>query len=407
MLAMALLTVGGYFLVGRTLGLDRGAATGGPSQLGVVLRLLLPAIAATFLAIAVHEVGHALAGWSVGMRLMRLAIGPVALERTSDGRLALRRARDIAMLGHCAMRPHSLVALRARFAWMVLGGPLANVIVFAALAPWCMDAIDHLIGTDGQVSMVKACLALTAALNAVFAFSNCVPYRERGFATDGLHFLTTLWGGRTWRRREEALHLDEWHRGTVPPDEWDRAILDRATARGDGDAHEATMQLFAWWRDYGSAAGNAHRNRAFALRDQMGPAFARYIATDFLVERAIMPESSRAGAEPPLSVIDSVIGPVVGSDPAVAAEQAATIERDPLLERVQQFARQRLRGEPSDRAALAECAASSLPGSLHQHWCQQLAEAASPVASPVASVELPAAKERVGPMEGTERSRSD
>lgn len=44
-------------------------------------------VIAAFLAISVHEVGHALGGRLHGMRLGMLIVGPVHIQREADGRL--------------------------------------------------------------------------------------------------------------------------------------------------------------------------------------------------------------------------------------------------------------------------------------------------------------------------------
>ena len=45
-------------------------------------------VVAAFLALAVHEIGHAIGGRLHGMRLGMLIVGPVHIQREPDGRLA-------------------------------------------------------------------------------------------------------------------------------------------------------------------------------------------------------------------------------------------------------------------------------------------------------------------------------
>ena len=56
-------------------------------------------VVATFLALAVHEVGHAIGGRLHGMRLGMLIVGPVHIQREPDGRLGWRLNRRLSLAG--------------------------------------------------------------------------------------------------------------------------------------------------------------------------------------------------------------------------------------------------------------------------------------------------------------------
>src|SRR5215471_7960384 len=56
-----------------------------------ILVIFISYLFLSFTLIGIHELGHALAGWSVGLRLQSIGIGPLQLERGVDNwRLGLR-----------------------------------------------------------------------------------------------------------------------------------------------------------------------------------------------------------------------------------------------------------------------------------------------------------------------------
>ena len=64
-----------------------GPAAGEGGSASAIVATIAFVIVAGFLALAVHEVGHAIGGRIHGMRLGMLIVGPVHIQRETDGSL--------------------------------------------------------------------------------------------------------------------------------------------------------------------------------------------------------------------------------------------------------------------------------------------------------------------------------
>ena len=74
------------------------AADEGGAASSIVATIAFVVVAA-FLALTVHEVGHAIGGRLHGMRLGALIVGPVHIQREPDGRLDWRLNRRLSLVG--------------------------------------------------------------------------------------------------------------------------------------------------------------------------------------------------------------------------------------------------------------------------------------------------------------------
>lgn len=99
--------------------------------LGVGAALTLPVLA--WLTILAHELGHLLGGALAGLRPLMLFVGPLHLERTTQG-WRPRFNRVASTWGGLAVCAPSTAASRGSFAAMLLGGPLASFAFAMALA---------------------------------------------------------------------------------------------------------------------------------------------------------------------------------------------------------------------------------------------------------------------------------
>jgi hypothetical protein len=79
-----------------------------------------------FLSALVHELGHLLGGWVVGMRFQGIAVGPFAIKRLPHGwtlRLAPRLARGLTWMSFA-----EISRMRNRLLFLGSGGPIASLI---------------------------------------------------------------------------------------------------------------------------------------------------------------------------------------------------------------------------------------------------------------------------------------
>jgi hypothetical protein len=145
--------------------------------------LILLALFVLPLVVAIHELGHVLAGALTGMRFHFVQVGPVALLRTSEGlRLRWNQPLPDDLLG---LQSSVFEGERANVACLVThaaGGAALNAAT-AALAWGLTTAIGPATTVGGAVAMdVVRVAGLLSALGVL----NLVPFRTpRGRFTDG------------------------------------------------------------------------------------------------------------------------------------------------------------------------------------------------------------------------------
>jgi len=116
-------------------------------------------------AVAVHEVGHFLAGVAVGFHFNSIQIGPLFVE-DSYGALRAYFSLDMMALGYSAMYADKARKLRRRLLIYIAGGPVANLLCIIAVA-----VIGHLLprsdsnlataaGQFGAISLLLAMVSL-------------------------------------------------------------------------------------------------------------------------------------------------------------------------------------------------------------------------------------------------------
>lgn len=149
----------------------------------LLLCLLLALVVALPLHLAVHELGHALVGRARGGFLLRFVVGPWRCQRFRSG-FRWRRVRSLKGIGgfvQTLLPPGE--GYRLALSWMLLGGPLANLLLAGVgallmwYAPWWPLRL----------------FAIPIVLfGLMLGLINLVPFRVGGFLTDGAH----LW--RIW-----------------------------------------------------------------------------------------------------------------------------------------------------------------------------------------------------------------
>jgi hypothetical protein len=100
---------------------------------GLLVGLLLLQLPVLLLAIAVHELGHVLAGLAAGFSLAVVQLGPVCATRTPAG-WRLRISWDAFWSGGVQVDPVRPDHLRLRYALGVAGGPAASLVLLTVVA---------------------------------------------------------------------------------------------------------------------------------------------------------------------------------------------------------------------------------------------------------------------------------
>jgi hypothetical protein len=198
-------------------------------------------------SVAVHELGHAATAWCVGIPWTSLRIGPFEVVRTLEGRRRVRWHADGLgpMLGLARFDARAPLEAPDRFAWVVLGGPVANALLALGFV-----VVARTLGgtTPGSALGLSALLWAGAILNAFLAVFNLLPRRlSSGMDTDGAQLLK-LW--RFQRQSPGALLLARIQVAslTLRPREWNlsaEALLHAARTPGETPEMTATHTLYA------------------------------------------------------------------------------------------------------------------------------------------------------------------
>jgi hypothetical protein len=181
---------------------------------GVCLLLCGLGILSFFLLMAAHEMGHLLAGRAMSLPFVSLTLGPLQVVREGE-RIRVR-------LNTAWFQPAFYVKLgvgaqgnwRLRWAVMVLGGPLTNLLIGVACllaAGWLNPGPSSSLPASARTGLRMVALVVpgnfpTALLNIVgllslgFGLGNFIPAHVVGFRTDGGQLLD-LWRG-SWAPRQ-------------------------------------------------------------------------------------------------------------------------------------------------------------------------------------------------------------
>lgn len=143
----------------------------------------------SFLAIGVHELGHALLGKWQGFQFQWLTVGPFRWQREAK-QIRLRWNTSLAAAGGLIVSiPLGEHQLRRRYLRFVAGGPLASLLLASvALGGYV------LLSTPAFNKTLAFSLFATATVSGAITLATLLPLHLGGFASDGARLLT-LWRG--------------------------------------------------------------------------------------------------------------------------------------------------------------------------------------------------------------------
>jgi hypothetical protein len=203
---------------------------------------LIPVVAALTAGFA-HEAGHLLAGWLSGFKLTQIKIGPLHLGK--HARCGEPYCGDVLSLGAAVLEPRvpdeDGAVLRRHLLFLLLGGPLASVLLAGALEIALYLAHPSFV--------VAFSMHVGAVFSALIAIAALLPdANRRGIFSDGAHLLMLL--------RNDA-KADRWlsnircqialNQGRHPRD-WDQLCVTRAAAVSDDsrDAYVSRWLAYLW-----------------------------------------------------------------------------------------------------------------------------------------------------------------
>jgi len=187
------------------------------------------------LAIAIHELGHLIAGWAVGFSFSSLQVGPLFLEN-QYGVLRAQLSTDMMALGLAGMFADNVRKLRRRLLIYIVGGPAANlatviiVIIVSRLVP------------STPVSGVATAVGQLAAISLVLAMLSLVPITS----TDGASIEMLISSPFAARRFLSTMALGSQYNRGLRPRNWKQTWLRAATYIPD----KSRSDFYASWMAY-------------------------------------------------------------------------------------------------------------------------------------------------------------
>jgi hypothetical protein len=187
-------------------------------------------LAALFVAIAIHELAHALVGVAVGFRFNSLRIGRLQFDRPF--RISLYRGRGTGSGGWASLLPVRQDGLVWRAIVMLLAGPISNLV-----------SILLLILLPYSKGMFSANFIYISLLLGVM---NMVPLRSRAVISDGGRILMLVQNRARGERWLAMLKLVDELRQGVPQENLSPEFLAKAVAIEDRSPDTFTAHALAY-----------------------------------------------------------------------------------------------------------------------------------------------------------------
>ena len=220
------------------------------------------------LAVLLHELGHLLGGWSVGLRFSLLSVGPFSL-RVEYGRLTIRVRREVPAGGYAGMHLDRVRRLRHRLLIFTAAGPAANLFS-AAVAAVFLNYLLPAAGSNWESIPTRAFLQVSLILGLL----NLAPFRSGMLFTDGARIAMLLRSRARSRRWMCIAAVGSQGQRGIRSKHWKRTWLKAA-----GSVHDGSVDDFSGnWIGYAAAndrkdasAAALHLERCLALMGLLRP----------------------------------------------------------------------------------------------------------------------------------------
>lgn len=218
-----------------------------------------------FLVVLLHELGHLAGGMMRGMRFLLLIVGPLRLRRTVSGLKLDWFLRGDTFGGLAAAMPVNGRVGAREFLPLVIGGPLASLLLAVA-------GFATAYALDGRWA---AHAGILGALSFMIFLATAIPMRAGGFLSDGMQFLELLRGGPAVEQRTLLVAAyAESLAGTRPRDR-DVTLLERGLALV---GHEPMRDVALQWMAFQAALDRRELDRAGHWIDRVAEGYAAYPA---------------------------------------------------------------------------------------------------------------------------------
>ena len=231
---------------------------------GRVLVWMLAFVAALFVGLLFHELGHLAAGKLAGFEFHQIVAGPWIVSKDSRGNKLRFFPRGILMFaGHTVMIPRNTEKLRRGFALFAAGGPVVTALLFLPLIllPWSLATSSALVA------------------NLLLAVFSWIPMTIGGSRTDGKILRTLAGAGASADRFAAILYLVAIDNQGVEPRRWPHKIMEKLAADAPGwDLHgEAAVLLHIYTFDCGETEATAAAlEQVLAKAERLRPELRRH-----------------------------------------------------------------------------------------------------------------------------------
>lgn len=192
--------------------------------------------------VLIHEMGHALTGKALGMRLRAFGIGPFQWRvREGRWRFELRPADLFAMGGSTGVVPTDPRQSRRREIWMILGGPLASLLGGAVGLAALLTAPRHAWSGSWEG------LAVFVTFSVLTGTVNLLPFQTgKQHYSDGAQIYQLLSRG-PWGDYHHAMGIVGAGAVTpLRPRDFDIAAMERASAVITGGVRAVHLRLLEY-----------------------------------------------------------------------------------------------------------------------------------------------------------------
>jgi hypothetical protein len=196
--------------------------------------LLIPAL---YVAIAIHEIGHLLAGTLVGLDTGGIAIGGFVFLR-SGRNWTFRFDRRCWAGGFFKPLTNTAAFRPGRFAWMVAGGPLASLALTVVCFLLYLRSGNGTWYTTGSLFWVALFILIISA----------VPFSSGLNRSDGARLWLLLQHPERARSWMALLALQTEEAKGLRPHEWDPELFRQAVSFDAPDSEYPYCQLMAFYR---------------------------------------------------------------------------------------------------------------------------------------------------------------
>jgi hypothetical protein len=153
---------------------------------------------AVLICVAIHELGHVLAGWASDMKLRSFQVGPFHwFHKRGKWKFKLVPRMGGGVTG---MAPTRLTNVRGRSAFFTLGGPVASLVLAGVGCIACLTAKGHF--WEGSWSL----LSMIATIGSVDFMVNLIPQKPEANYSDGARIYQLVTNG-PWAHVEQAFSM--------------------------------------------------------------------------------------------------------------------------------------------------------------------------------------------------------